>query len=98
MATVSPDGASIPIITVDAPATAATTEKFVSGDTWITLFGSDPKVFEGYFLRVQDDNGNPIYMSGNADRAGAAVGWVRPDLYPPQWQQEAPPAPTSTVG
>ena len=69
-----------------APAITVTTSdpaRYVAhhGEMHAQLFGGRAR-FEGQFLRVNDESGRPVLISGASFRTGIGGVWIRPDLNP----------------
>lgn len=72
---VAEPGGAAPIITLEASDPKAL---FEDRDT--LRFVGDLGMYEGYLIRVVDPNGGLVWISASASRAGAGMGWTRPEF------------------
>jgi hypothetical protein len=82
------DVRSMDVLTADQPAPAVVLKTdnpryFVEHvDEIIAKLVGNPPAVEGYYIRVDDAAGNPVFVRATAFRIGAGHEWVRPDLDP----------------
>ena len=64
---------------------------FVANATPIAyrIFGNPPN-YEGYYLRVDDEAGAPVFIQATDFRIGAGHEWIRPDIDPDLRTQRSP--------
>jgi hypothetical protein len=65
------------IATADDPAAVITASSDAS--FWTKMLG-DFDNYEGYYLELRDQQGDPFLVSTAAHRAGSSSGWIREDL------------------
>lgn len=79
---------SAEVLTADQAAPAVTVRtndpaQFIARSHEIVsaLFG-EPLLYEGYYLRAEDQNGEAVFVRATSFRSGAGREWIRPDLNP----------------
>lgn len=73
---VAEPGGAAPVITLET-----SEPEGLFGEDWrkLTFVGElDP--YEGYLIRLVDQRGELVWIKASASRAGAGMGWTRPDL------------------
>ena len=76
---VAEPGGAAPVITLETSDPQAT----LDDDKGELRFVGRLSMYEGYMVRLVDPNGELVWIRASANRAGAAMSWVRADLRSP---------------
>lgn len=72
---------SSPVVIASADDPASAVAMSTDASFWTKMLG-DYDNYEGYYLELRDQNGDPFLVSTAAHRAGSSSGWIRTDLRP----------------
>ncbi len=83
-----------PVAIAETNDPAATVAASTNPAFWQEILGNYLN-YEGYYLEIRDQTGDPVAISTAAHRSGSSSGWIRPDL---QQRTRENPVPTGTSG